>query len=152
MNISGSRIRSFLVLVWTALSAVAMLFYAFVRFLVPEHSSPIGLGLIRFQGTTAIFVAILVGIWGLSAAVLLTWSSRLGARMLLLYYLCGALLLGGELVLDLLFGFQIDWITYVVRTGMVASSLLAAWWCWNRAFSSEPNELSILADRNGGHP
>ncbi len=146
MNISGSRIRSFLVLLWTVSTATAMFFYAFVRFLVPEHKPPLGLGLVQLHGTAAIFVSILVGIWGLSAAVLLTRSSRFGARMLLLYYLCGSLTFGGDLVLELLFVFHypIDWIGNVLRIGMLVSSVLAARWCWNRSFSSEPNELSIL--------
>ncbi len=123
-----------------------MLFYAFVRFFVPEHKSPLGFGLIQLHGTAAIFVSILVGVWGLSAAVLLTRSSRIGARLLLLYYLCGSLNFGGALLLELLFVFHypIDWISNVVRIGMVISSLLAARWCWNRSFSSEPNELSVL--------
>jgi hypothetical protein len=149
LNISGLGLKSFLVFFWTLFAAAGMLFHAAFALVVSEYTFRLGPGLVEFRGRTAIFVCILVGVCGLSAAALLHWSSRLGARILLLYSLCASVTLGGGLVLDLLFQFhyQIDRIDYVMRVGIVVAFLFTAWWCWKRAFPGGTNELSILPDR-----
>jgi len=150
MNISGPRLKSFLVFFWTLFTAAGMLFNAAFALATPEFTFRLGLGLIELKGRIAILVCVLAGIWGISAAALLHWSSRLGVRVLLLYSACASLTLGGGLILDLLFQFhyEIDWNNYLARIFVVVAFLLTVAWCSKRAFPSSINELSISSDRS----
>lgn len=152
MDISGSRLRELLVLSWTVFTAMAALFYSFVYFAVPEHRSPLKLGLVSFHGRAAVWIAVFVGIWGFAAAVLLLLSPRVGAWLLLVYSFCAFVTLGGWLVLDSLFVFHypIDWITQLGQLAAVIAFLAMTLWCWRRAVPSGASEISISLDRSSG--
>jgi hypothetical protein len=157
LKISGSRVRAFLVIIWTVFNSAGMLIFALSAYhnagqvflprwdwLITQHS---------------ILGPLFISIWGLAALGLLHFAPKVGSWALLMFSAWNASTTGASLINDLVamldrmpsqrlndmlgshtysFGDHAEIRGYVIRAAVIVFFLLTAAWCANRLFLRSP--------------
>jgi hypothetical protein len=140
MGRMGGRWRA-LVRVWIIVTALPLLGITFGILLEPGF--PLGLGVVQTRGLTGLWVSLLPAVVGIVGVVVLSWSSRVGAGLILVYSAFWALLLAGMLpvVWNVQSSFCLRglgvcitgaWLGRLVVLGLLAAFVLVSGWCLRR--------------------
>ncbi len=128
-----------LVIVWSVLSALPLL--GITLGILTQPDFPLGLGMIRTRGLTGLLVSLVPAVVGLGGALLLRWSSRVGAGLLLVYSAFWSVLLAGMLPVvwnaDSSFCLRglgvcitAAWLGRLAVLGLLTPFLLTCVWSW----------------------
>jgi hypothetical protein len=137
----AGAVRRALVSTWIVVTALPLL--GITLGILMEPGFPLGLGLVRTRGLTGLWVSLLPAVVGVAGVVLLRWSRRVGAGLILAYSAFWAVLLAGMLPVVwnaessfCLRGLGVcitaAWLGRLVVLVLLAAFLLVSSWSWRR--------------------